>query len=88
MTSSIGKPFGNASRYSNPEVDKLFEQGAQTTAQTDRAGFYLKAAEILAQDLPTLTFHEYQHDDAASVRLKGLWGGQGYGWWSEAWIAR
>jgi peptide/nickel transport system substrate-binding protein len=88
VTGSIGKPFGNASRYSNPEVDKLFEQGAQTTAQAERAVFYRKAAEILAQDLPTLTFHEYQHDDAASARLKGLWGGQGYGWWNNAWIAR
>jgi peptide/nickel transport system substrate-binding protein len=88
VTTSIGKPFGNASRYSNPEVDKLFDQGAKTTAQAERAVFYRKAAEILADDLPTLTFHEYQHDDGATERLKGLWGGQGYGWWNEAWVSR
>lgn len=85
-TAAIGRPYGNASRYSNPEVDDLFTKGASTTAQEDRAVFYKKVQTILAEELPVLTFQEYQHEDAASARLRGVWGGQGYGTWQNAWI--
>lgn len=84
-TSAIGRPFGNASRYSNSKVDMLFEKGVAATAQADRAGYYKEVQVILADELPVLTFHEYQHEDAATERLKGLWGGQGYGMWNNAW---
>lgn len=88
VTTSIGRPFGNASRYSNSEVDTLFEKGASQTTLQDRAVYYKQAQAILAKDLPTLTFHEFAEDDAASVRLHGLWGGQGYGIWGNAWMSK
>ena len=85
-TNAIGRPYGNASSYSNPEVDDLFAKGASATALEDRAVFYKKVQTILAEDLPVLTFQEYQHEDAASARLRGVWGGQGYGTWQNAWM--
>ena len=87
-TSAIGRPFGNASRYTNPEVDALFEKGATTTDQDERAVHYRKVQDILAVELPVMTLHEYQHEDAVSSRLNGIWGVQGYGAWNNAWLSK
>src|SRR5665213_3792258 len=52
VTSAIGRPFGNASRYSNPEVDALFDEGQRATSFAERGVFYRKVQDILARDLP------------------------------------
>jgi peptide/nickel transport system substrate-binding protein len=52
-TSSIlGKPFSNVARYSNPEVDRLFDEGAASMDQNTRAKAYHKVQEILTDELP------------------------------------
>ena len=89
ISSSIGRIFGNASGYSNPEVDGLCEQGERATKLEDRSPFYQKAQAILAEDLPVLQIRQYREIEAASKRLEGLWGKvQGTGLWSDAWLAK
>lgn len=88
VSDAIGRPFGNASRYSNPEVDVLFEKAARATDQEERAAYYRQVQEILAEDVPVMTLQEYQHEDAVSARLKGIWGVQGYGAWNNAWLSK
>lgn len=52
-SSQIGEaPFTNASHYSNPEVDRLFEQASQTVAREQRAELYRRIQEIVVRDLP------------------------------------
>jgi peptide/nickel transport system substrate-binding protein len=87
-TSAIGRPFGNAEHYSNPEVDALFEKAANTTAQEDRGAIYRQIQAILARDLPVLTLQEYRDQDAASTRIQDLWTVQGYGAWNNVWVNR
>lgn len=87
-TAAIGRPFGNPSGYSNPEVDALFEQGEAATDLKERGAFYRKAQAILAADLPVFTLHEAVIMDAATRNLEGVWGGQGYGLWNNAWLAK
>ncbi len=71
LTSSIGKLFGNASGYSNPEVDKLFDEAEHATGEEARGAFYKKAQKILADDMPLLTLHEKIVYDSRSVKVKG-----------------
>jgi len=42
----------NRGHYSNPELDRLLEQGRATTSQQERRLIYARAQKILAQDLP------------------------------------
>jgi|TARA_Y100000815_G_scaffold275270_1_gene312607 peptide/nickel transport system substrate-binding protein len=86
ISTAIGRPYGNASQYSNPEIDALFEKGAAATSLEERATFYREIQARMADELPMLTLQEYQHEDAASESLHGVWGGQGYGRWGEAWL--
>ncbi|MDP8961183.1 MAG: ABC transporter substrate-binding protein [Actinomycetota bacterium] len=52
-SSQIGDvPFTNASHYSNPEVDRLFEQASQTVDRNQRAQLYHRIQEIVVRDLP------------------------------------
>lgn len=46
------KESSNYSHYNNPEVDKLFEEGAAEADTTKRGEIYKKAQEIVAQDAP------------------------------------
>ena len=71
VTSSINQLFGNASGYSNPKVDELFQKGEQTTGQEARGAFYKQVQAILAEDLPVLNLHEKIVYDARSLKLKG-----------------
>jgi len=88
VSSTIGQPFGNASGYSNPEIDQLSEQGQNATSQSERAKYYFQVQAIIARDLPNLLVHERQSYDAASKRLRGAWTGHiGYGNWANAWLA-
>jgi peptide/nickel transport system substrate-binding protein len=85
VTSSIGVAFGNASGYSNPEVDELFTKGAQATSYEERAPFYHQAERIVARDMPSLMLHERRALDVANANVMGLWGSQ-HPNWSNAWL--
>ena len=88
VTSAIRKaPFVNCSGYSNPEVDRLFEDGANAPTIEQRAIPYKKLQVILARDLPTLPFWQSAQNNVGSVRIKGPWArGTAYDGWEDAWL--
>jgi peptide/nickel transport system substrate-binding protein len=88
VTDSIkqGTTFNNASGYSNPEVDDLFNKGRDAATQDERAKNYFKVQEILARDLPVLTMHQQAEIDAATAKLHGLWDAANYMWWDNVWL--
>lgn len=88
VTESIGKSFGNASAYSNPAVDALFEAGATAPTQDQRAAYYRKLQAILAEELPVLTLHEVEQFNAASADLHGLEDENSLPSWRDAWLDR
>ena len=88
VTNAIGKPYGNASGYSNPEVDRLFEAGERATDLAERGRLYRQVQAILAEDLPVMQLRDYRDNAAAAKDLKGLWGvAQGNGHWVSAWLS-
>jgi peptide/nickel transport system substrate-binding protein len=88
ITSSIGRPYGNPTGYSNPEVDKLFDAGETETSQTSRGAYYSQAQTILARDLPSLAIRDYRTIDAATTRLEGAWDVLGPVSLGDAWLEK
>jgi peptide/nickel transport system substrate-binding protein len=83
-----GTTFNNATGYSNPEVDKLFDEGRDAPNQAARAVAYHKVQEILARDLPVLLVHQQAQIGAASTRLNDMWGAAVYQWWNKVWVRK
>jgi len=88
VSSAIKKaPFVNASGYSNPEVDKLFDDGANATTLNDRGDAYKKAQVILARDLPVFPMWQTALLNVASKKVQGPWSwSTGYDYWEEVWL--
>ena len=88
VSSAIKKaPFVNCSGYSNPDVDRLFEQGATAATLEARAIPYKQAQVVLAHDLPLLPFWESAQMNVASTRVQGQWAwGTGYEYWEDVWL--
>ena len=88
-TGSIGRPFGNASFYSNPAADALFLKGEKATGFEARGKFYAEGQKMIAEDLPVIQLRSYLDQTAASKRLRNVWGlAQGNGRWADAWLAK
>src|SRR5690606_16384570 len=81
-----GTTFNNASQYSNPEIDKLFDQGRDAPNQDDRKKAFDKIQEILARDMPVLNLHQQPQYAVASSRLQGLGQAANQQWWSSLWM--
>lgn len=88
VTSAIVKrPFVNASGYSSPDVDALFNKGAATSGFTERGDIYKQAVKILAQDLPVIPIWETAGINVASKKVHGTWAwGTGYTYWDGVWL--
>jgi len=88
VTESIAKgtTFNNAAQYSNPEIDKLFDQGRDAATQADRQKAYDRIQEILAQDMPVLNLHQQPQYAVATARLQGLWQAANQQWWGSVWM--
>ncbi len=87
VTSQIGKLYGNPANYSNPEVDQLLTDAEKVSDPDQRGKSYRAAEAILARDLPILTLREYESLDAASARLKGIWGtAMGTSRFADGWL--
>jgi len=59
---SIGAKGGagqNTTQFSNPEADKLLEEGAAVTDQAQRAEIYKKLQEVTRRELPYLPIFQY-----------------------------
>ena len=81
-----GTTFNNASQYSNPEIDRLFNAGRDAHLQADRQRAYDRIQEILAKDLPVLNLHQQPQFAVASTRLQGLWQAANQQWWGSVWM--
>ncbi|SDT16437.1 ABC transporter substrate-binding protein [Jiangella sp. DSM 45060] len=86
VSTSIGTPFGNASGYSDPEVDELFAAGRSGTTEDQRAEPYRQVQEILAEDLPVMPLIETKLNDAHAPNVNGVWYAANWGQWQEAWV--
>jgi peptide/nickel transport system substrate-binding protein len=88
VSSAIKKaPFVNASGYSNPEVDALFDDGANATTLTDRGEAYKKVQTILARDLPVFPIWQTALINVATKKVQGKWSwATGYDYWEEVWL--
>lgn len=81
------KPFLNASGYSNPEIDKLFEMGAALSGAEERGAAYKKTLPILARDLPVMPLWETVSINVANKRVHGKWAwSDGYSHWEDVWV--
>lgn len=86
ISGSLDTTWGNASGYSNPEVDEMFVKAGSLSDIQERAAIYRDIQKILADDLPVMSFQENVRLDATTKKLKGLWGYEGMGQWYQAWL--
>ncbi|ASL48307.1 Heme-binding protein A [Burkholderia sp. AD24] len=56
-----GVPFTNGSHYSNPEIDRLFSQVAETTDESQRKQQFSQIQRILERDLPDINLVSPQY---------------------------
>lgn len=72
-TANIGPvPFSNSSAYSNPEVDRLFEQARTTVDPGARTELYRTLQEKLVEDLPYLGIVETESTRVYTSRCSGF----------------
>ena len=83
-----GSVYVNASQYSNPEADTLFDEARDAPNQAARAAAYFKVQEIIARDLPVLTLHEQVQVDAVGVAVQDMFLAAHYPWWDQVWMKK
>lgn len=71
-TKSWAPLSNNRSFYSNPEVDKLLDQGRFSTDQTERKAIYAKILKIIYQDAPELYLYQTTQIYGVSDKVSGL----------------
>lgn len=62
----------NQQAYSNPEVDRLLEEGRETAEQNDRYDIYKKAQSIIVDDAPMIFLYANQHASAIRDGVHGF----------------
>ncbi|MCF1502386.1 ABC transporter substrate-binding protein [Afifella sp. H1R] len=62
-------PFTNAMGYSNPELDKIFDEDASEVSDEKRKENWDEAQKILMQDLPAIPVFEFPDGHLANARL-------------------
>lgn len=62
----------NYENYSNPEVDKLYDQGLAELDQSKRATIYKKIGSILNEDLPVIPVYERSDMNVINARITGM----------------
>jgi peptide/nickel transport system substrate-binding protein len=78
------KTHANVSSYTNPEIDRLFQEGRNTLDPEARKRIYLQISEIIYQDKPIIPIDYTQARVFAHRRLRGVSFnllGQSYGFW-------
>jgi oligopeptide transport system substrate-binding protein len=71
FTTSGGK-YGSYSFYSNPQVDKLFEQARATVDETARNNLYNEAQKMILTDAPCVPVYTYRDARASNNRIGGF----------------
>ncbi len=85
-TDAIGRVLGNASGYSNPQIDALFSSAEKIIDVKKRGDLYKQATAILAKDVPVMPVRDYRMTDAAWKGVHGLWGVLGPADWRNGWV--
>jgi peptide/nickel transport system substrate-binding protein len=67
-----GVLFSNTSGYSNPEVDRLFEEAATATSDDKRQELYSAVQKILVEDVPVVWLIEQDYPNFIDKRLKNV----------------
>jgi ABC-type transport system substrate-binding protein len=62
----------NRGYYSNPEVDRLIDEGRQTSDQQKRKQIYVRVQQILANDLPYIDLWYFDNVVVHSRRVRNL----------------
>lgn len=65
-------PFTNASHYSNPDVDRLFDEASRTVDREARSPIYAELQQILVDDLPYVWLVETVGTRAWNSRCSGF----------------
>ncbi len=87
---STGKGGSNYGSYSNPEVDKLIEEGRQELDQKKRTAIFKKAYTLIAEDVPYVflfnnKYEFYSHSNKVKMPAETFKYGYGYQtWWSAS----
>lgn len=74
ITSNIRKGvlFSNTAGYSNPEVDRLFEEAATATSDDKRQELYSAVQKILVEDVPIVWLIEQDYPNFIDKKLKNV----------------
>ncbi|MDB5619113.1 ABC transporter substrate-binding protein, partial [Tardiphaga sp.] len=64
--------FSNTAGYSNPEVDRLFEEAAVATSDLKRQELYSAVQKILIEDVPVAWMFEAEYPNFIDKRLKNV----------------
>lgn len=62
----------NRGRYSNPQVDKLLEDGVKITDPTQRKAIYTEYQKIMTDDAPVILVYANKYTDFVSKKIKGV----------------
>ena len=67
-----GGKYGSYSWYSNPQVDKLFEQARSATDQAQSYNLYNEAQKLILTDAPCVPVYTYRDARATNNRIAGF----------------
>ncbi|MDQ3932382.1 MAG: ABC transporter substrate-binding protein, partial [Actinomycetota bacterium] len=75
LYSTKGLPPGgsNSTFYSNPEFDRLIEEGNRQKSLQESIPFYQRAEDVLCRDLPSAPMHYRKNQWAHSERVENLY---------------
>lgn len=62
----------NISQYTNPEIDRLLEEGRKITDQTQRKAIYAQYQQMIAEDIPWLVLFNYKSTYAIKKSVQGV----------------
>lgn len=71
-SNSFAPRRGNRSYYSNPEVDKLIQQGRSELNQQKRKAMYAQIQQITMRDLPTLNLWYFDNVVVHTARVRNV----------------
>jgi len=72
LFTTSGGLYGSYSRYSNPQVDKLFEQARSTVDETQRYSLYNEAEKLIMSDAPCVPIYTYRDFRVTNNRIGGF----------------
>jgi len=87
-SASIPPAGQNRGRYSDPEFDQLIDQGAALTLPEERRPFYLRAQEIVAEELPYISLYTKENYAVLPAGMTGYENypsGEVFSLWGVGW---